>query len=305
VPAALMERSPCQAIRDQLSAGKTVIGSIDWSDAIPHPDDRVEWELWTDSNNGCTKCQQVIDFINAFASDASQLEQGGFTRFQPHFLTYHCLEEYLGSLECESQCISNGRYCNTDPDDDLERGTCPLPRPSLPFSSTAPLCSTQRGAAEMDVAAGYQGKDVVVENLRHLCVHDVANATGAPWLWWDYASQFAQHCKMDDLRFNGECAEPIIVGLGINLAKVQTCMGQVRVCTPLPGLPCASPCHREHAPVAVSSRQSHGLLHGQQLMHSVQALSAGALFCFLTGGGEAWNRTVGEMDRRWTTSTRC
>jgi len=195
VPAALMERSPCQAIKDQLNAGKTVIGSIDWSDAIPHPDDRVEWELWTDSNNGCSKCQQVIDFIDSFSSDARQLEQGGFTRFQPHFLTYHCLEEYLGSRECEGQCISNGLYCNTDPDDDLERG--------------------------------YQGKDVVVENLRSLCVFNAANATGAPWLWWDYASQFAKHCKMEELKFNAECAEPIIVGLGINLAKVQTCMGQV------------------------------------------------------------------------------
>jgi hypothetical protein len=79
--------------------------------------------------------------------------------------------------------------------------------------------------------AGYQGKDVVVENLRQLCVFDVANATGAPWLWWDYASQFAAHCKMDDVRYNGECADPIIVGLGIDLGKVQRCMGMVR--TPL------------------------------------------------------------------------
>ena len=79
----------------------------------------------------------------------------------------------------------------------------------------------------MAAAAGYQGKDVVVENLRSLCVFNAANATGAPWLWWDYASQFAKHCKMEELKFNAECAEPIIVGLGINLAKVQTCMGQV------------------------------------------------------------------------------
>lgn len=72
----------------------------------------------------------MIEFIAAFASDAKQLEQGKFTRFQPHFLTYHCLEEYLGTRECEGQCIANGKYCNTDPDDDLEKGARASANPS-------------------------------------------------------------------------------------------------------------------------------------------------------------------------------
>ena len=44
-------------------------------------------------------------------------------------------------LECRKQCIADGRYCAADPEDDLEKG--------------------------------YEGKHVVIENLRQLCVFKV------------------------------------------------------------------------------------------------------------------------------------
>mmetsp|Transcript_19009 Transcript_19009/g.26326 ORF Transcript_19009/g.26326 Transcript_19009/m.26326 type:complete len:693 (-) Transcript_19009:189-2267(-) len=194
VPAALLSKTDCTRVKEFLGQ-KTVIGVLDWSNALPHPDDRVEWEFWTDSNNGCgDKCSTIMSFIKDFADYGQALEQGGYTRFRPHYLTYHCLPEYIGSDECNAQCLTKGKYCASDPDDDLEKG--------------------------------YTGRDVVLENLRQLCVYQEANASGTPWLWWDYVSHFSSRCKMDQVLFNTQCAEPIITGVGLDLGKVQQCMGQ-------------------------------------------------------------------------------
>ena len=42
----------------------------------------------------------------------------------------------------------------------------------------------------------YRGADIVQENLRQLCVHHVAEEMAQPWLWWDYASIFAERCAI-------------------------------------------------------------------------------------------------------------
>jgi hypothetical protein len=34
------------------------------------------------------------------------------------------------------------------------------------------------------------GRDVVIENLRTLCVFQQANNTAQPWKWWDYVTAF-------------------------------------------------------------------------------------------------------------------
>lgn len=198
VPAALLTMRDCAKIKEQLYNSRTVIGVIDWSDALPHPDDRVEWEFWSDSNNGCgDKCNAIMSFLKAFHSDVENLEGGGFTKFQPHYLTYHCLDEYLDSRECKEQCLSRGQYCSTDPEDDLDRG--------------------------------YSGRDVVLENLRQLCVFQAANRTGRPLLWWDYVSKLTDQCKMADNKFpterDAECAEAVIAAIGLSVDTVRTCMG--------------------------------------------------------------------------------
>jgi hypothetical protein len=49
-------------------------------------------------------------------------EQGGYTQFTPHYVTWLCPPEYINDPACISQCINNGRYCCPDPDDDFTRG---------------------------------------------------------------------------------------------------------------------------------------------------------------------------------------
>ncbi|KAG0471546.1 hypothetical protein HPP92_016092 [Vanilla planifolia] len=96
--------------------------------------------------------------------------------------------------QCLSQCINHGRYCAPDP--------------------------------EQDFSIGYEGKDVVLENLRQLCVHRVSNENyNRSWVWWDYVTDFHVRCSMKEKKYSKECAEDVIKSLGIPLHEVKECMG--------------------------------------------------------------------------------
>ncbi len=69
---------------------------------------------------------------------------------------------------------------------------------------------------------------MVEENKRQLCMQKVASDAGKPWLWWQYASLFATHCRMHSQRFNDACAEEQVQATGLNYAAVQDCMGDSR-----------------------------------------------------------------------------
>jgi hypothetical protein len=84
--------------------------------------------------------------------------------------------------QCKSQCINKGRYCAPDP--------------------------------EQDFGEGYEGKDVVIENLRQLCVHRVANESGRPWQWWDFVVDYDTRCSMKKQKYSKECAETVVRDLG-------------------------------------------------------------------------------------------
>ncbi|KAL8262277.1 hypothetical protein R6Q59_026326 [Mikania micrantha] len=142
IPSALISQSLGEAIKKALNKPDMVKVNLDWREALPHPDDRVEYEFWTNSND---------------------------------------------------ECINNGRYCAPDPDEDFGRG--------------------------------YEGKDVVVQNLRQACFYKVANETGKPWIWWDYVTDFAIRCPMKEEKYTKECAEDVIASLGVDVKKIRECVG--------------------------------------------------------------------------------
>ena len=149
---------------------------------MPHPDQRVEYELWTNSNDECgIRCDEQMNFIKNFKGNAQILEKGGYTRFTPHYITWYCPHAFLLSSQCKSQCINHGRYCAPDP--------------------------------EQDFGMGYQGKDVVFENLGQLCVHRVANESNRSWVWWDYVTDFHIRCSMKRKKYSKECAEEVMRSL--------------------------------------------------------------------------------------------
>uniref|UniRef100_A0A7N0T0M4 EGF-like domain-containing protein n=1 Tax=Kalanchoe fedtschenkoi TaxID=63787 RepID=A0A7N0T0M4_KALFE len=194
IPSALIEKSFGEQLKKAISSGDMVNVNLDWREAVPHPDDRVEYELWTNSNDECgVKCDMLMGFLKEFKGAAQILEKGGYTQFTPHYITWYCPQAFTVSKQCKSQCINHGRYCAPDP--------------------------------EQDFSSGYDGKDVVIENLRQLCVFKDAQEKRRPWVWWDYVTDFQIRCPMKEKKYNEECATAVIKSLGLDLKNIQRCMG--------------------------------------------------------------------------------
>ncbi|KAL5706826.1 Vacuolar-sorting receptor 3 [Ranunculus cassubicifolius] len=194
IPSALIDKEFGEKLKKSISNGDMVNVNLDWRESVPHPDDRVEYELWTNSNDECgSKCDMLMDFAKDFKGAAQILEKGGYTQFTPHYITWYCPQAFTLSRQCKSQCINHGRYCAPDP--------------------------------EQDFSHGYEGKDVVVENLRQLCVHKVAKEMNRAWAWWDYVTDFQIRCPMKQKKYNKECADTVIKSLGLDARKIEKCMG--------------------------------------------------------------------------------
>ncbi|KAH7276314.1 hypothetical protein KP509_39G002400 [Ceratopteris richardii] len=194
IPSALVQKDFGDRLKEALDGNKMVSIKLDWREALPHPDARVEYEIWSNSNDECgTKCDVQTDFVKNFRGAAQLLEKGGYTMFTPHYITWYCPKAFINSKQCKTQCINHGRYCAPDPEQDFNRG--------------------------------YDGKDVVLENLRQLCVHKVADKLNKSWIWWDYVTDFHIRCPMKEKKYNQECAEEVIKSLGVDLQKVRDCMG--------------------------------------------------------------------------------
>ncbi|TYH85998.1 hypothetical protein ES332_D01G010600v1, partial [Gossypium tomentosum] len=194
IPSALIEKTFGETLKKAIRGGDMVNVNLDWRDAVPQPDDRVEYELWTNSNDECgVKCDMLMAFVKDFKGAAQILEKGGYTQFTPHYITWYCPQAFTLSRHCKSQCINRGRYCAPDP--------------------------------EQDFSSGYEGKDVVIENLRQLCVFKVANETNRPWMWWDYVTDFEIRWPMKEKRYNKECADGVIKSFGLDAKKIEKCLG--------------------------------------------------------------------------------
>lgn len=182
IPSALIDKSFGDSLKQALKKHEDVVIRIDWRESVPHPDQRVEYEFWTNSNDECgIRCEEQMNFVKSFKGHAQILERGGYTQFTPHYITWYCPQAFILSDQCKSQCINNGRYCAPDPEQDFD--------------------------------VGYKGKDVVFENLRQLCVHRVANESNRSWVWWDYVTDFHLRCSMKEKKYSTECAEGVMKSL--------------------------------------------------------------------------------------------
>ncbi|KAL3681402.1 hypothetical protein R1sor_024358 [Riccia sorocarpa] len=194
IPSALIDKTFGDDLKKALRNGDMVNINLDWRESLPHPDDRVEYEFWTNSNDECgPKCDAQVEFVKNFKGAAQIFERGGYTLFTPHYITWYCPQPFILSKQCQAQCINHGRYCAPDPEQDFGRG--------------------------------YDGKDVVVENLRQLCVYKVSKDNKRPWTWWDYVTDFQIRCPMKEQKYNGDCAEDVIKSLQLPSDEIKKCMG--------------------------------------------------------------------------------
>jgi len=179
-------------VQDPNAIGSVLV-SMSWT--MPHPDGRVEWQLWTSSND-----PQAREFKTIFGPVAAAI--GPASYFEPHYFilpgaVYGCTQ---ASRPCGNQCTDDGRYCATDPDG--------------------------------SISDGISGLDVVQENLRQMCLFRHLNDTGRGQLWWDYVSQFITDCcqpadfltgPCTSTAWSAQCSYNVMTSLNIASSVIQTC----------------------------------------------------------------------------------
>lgn len=190
IPSALVNKTVGDLIKRELKTGAVNL-KLEWSEAPKEP---VDYEIWTISHDKCgAECDTQVQFMQNFRGVAQNLEKGGYTVFTPHFIVWYCPPKYLDSSECKSQCINHGRYCSPDPEDDF--------------------------------SLGYEGKDVVIENLRQICIHKLLVEQKRSWIWWDYVTDFQIRCSMKEGKYGPDCGNTVAESLGLESSKITACMG--------------------------------------------------------------------------------
>eukprot|EP00884_Botryococcus_braunii_P018971 jgi/Botrbrau1/5758/Bobra.0134s0028.3 len=197
IPTALIQMDLGTKLKDAMGADSRVIIELDWKDSMLNPDERVEWEFWTSSNDGCgAPCDRQSSFKKEMRDSAVEMEKNGYTFFTPYFKVRKCAFD-ADSDECKSNCIMKGRYCAADSIGDKFKGK-------------------------------FKGKQVVEENLRQLCVFKLATDKKQPWLWWEYAANYAEECTMANGKFGDEsCIHDQLQSIGLSTDDVNSCMGNI------------------------------------------------------------------------------
>ena len=186
IPSFLMFKQDADPIKEALRENAVVRMEMAW--ALPRPDDRVEYELWTTPKDVVSRPLQ-----RKFRELAGALGQSA--KFTPHMYVYDGVnagcQDADGTNQCYNLCTNNGRYCSTDPDDDLD--------------------------------SGLSGADVVTESLRRMCIWQVYGTDGVGIPWWDYIEEFLFRC--DKEYFTSDvCIMDAMKHAQVNPEKIEACI---------------------------------------------------------------------------------
>jgi len=163
---------------------------LEMSWTMPSPDSKVDYELWTVPSEEVSKPFQKEwkDIAVAF---------GEHSKFTPHQYVYDGVKSRChgadGKNLCLNLCTNNGRYCATDPDNDLEHGI--------------------------------SGAEVVTEALRRICVwNHYGQEDGIGLVYWDYIYEFLKRCDSDDFFANQDCVKDVYKNAKIDGTRIENCM---------------------------------------------------------------------------------
>jgi len=188
IPSFLMFKKDADEVKAELRANNMVQIEMTWK--LPRPDDRVEYDLWTVPTEIASR-----DFFKDFKSAALKL--GDRAYFSPHMYIYDGIKSGCqgpnGVNQCYNLCTNNGRYCATDPDNNLDKGI--------------------------------SGADVVRESLRRICIwKHYGEADGIGKEWWDYVNEFMDRCDTPDYFSNYDCIQDVYKQSQIDARVVDQCM---------------------------------------------------------------------------------
>lgn len=187
IPSVLIRKSAGAKIREFMKF--KVTATMEWN--LPHPDGRVEWDLWTSSDDNGSE-----QFKRQFQRVTESL--GSHAKMTPHyfFIEMGCIGDQ--SLECTESCTHGGRYCAVDP--------------------------------EQDLSTGLTGAMVVEENLRQMCLWrtQVENRTDDPKVWFDYVVKYLDDCHTPKT-WGEACSHGILTQLGVDVADITKCIDDSNV----------------------------------------------------------------------------
>ena len=188
IPSFLMFKRDADSVKAELKSNRPVQIEMAWS--LPSPDDRVEYDLWTVPTDAVSR-----DFLATFKPVAEALGEHAY--FTPHMYVYDGVRSHCqgndGENFCYNLCTNNGRYCATDPDNDLDHGI--------------------------------SGADVVRESLRRLCIwNHYGSNDGIGSVWWDYSREFMERCSSADYFANQDCVNDAYKHAKVDGEKIGRCM---------------------------------------------------------------------------------
>jgi PA domain len=187
----LVFKQDADKIKDYLKKNKPVRAEMSF--ALPTETSRVQYDLWTTPKDSVSR-----DFLKSFKEAAIAL--GSSAYFTPRNYIYDGLtagcQSGQGKNECFSLCTNEGRYCASDPENDL--------------------------------TIGVSGADVVTESLRRMCIWNIYGSTdGIGLQWWDYVTEFLYRCDDPDKPgyfTNDQCIKDAMTHSNISYTDVTKCM---------------------------------------------------------------------------------
>jgi len=181
-----MFKQDADLVREALMSNQMVRMELAW--ALPTPDDRVEYELWSTPYDN-----RVFDFQKEFKHAAVALGKRAF--FTPHEYIYDGMTsgcQSKGKDQCYNLCVNEGRYCAIDPDNELDMGIA--------------------------------GADLVVESLRRACIWNIYGGDGIGVKWWNYVNEFLKLCNTPEFFMDPKCAADAMGFAEVDVGKVNQCM---------------------------------------------------------------------------------
>ncbi|GAB9463440.1 hypothetical protein Gpo141_00000901 [Globisporangium polare] len=202
------------------SATKVVV-LLSWQ--VVNPDNEVDVALWFSSRSS----PAMHAFIETFAKIARAFEDNGEEKnekdkvtaqvqFTPYYDVYEgstwgCLASTTqveanhttdtaggpDSSSCDKLCVHDDKFCTYDP--------------------------------ERDEAIGLDGRDVLEEDVRQLCILQYAQQqqNNKTTLFWEYVSAFNSKCSplsATASEFNDECSQRVLASLNIPSAEIAACV---------------------------------------------------------------------------------
>lgn len=217
IPTIVIRRRDALRLIELMRTAPATVVQLSW-DKLRATDQPVEVALWFTSRSA-PAVRSLIDALGSIvrAFDSRETETRLRVHFRPHYDVYDgsywgcgvpsasanatsdVLDDRTASVGCDKLCVYNRKFCTYDP--------------------------------EWNEDAGLDGKDVLNEDVRQLCVAQYAlKASNSSAVFWDYVAAFNRQCSAADATpangFNAECSRQVLATLSVPVDTIDACVNE-------------------------------------------------------------------------------